>query len=297
MSLLRVTAYTLTSALGHGRTAHQVALASGNTGLRKQVFDTCNIDCWIGEVSGLDAALPAALREFECRNQRLAWLALQQDGFMESVARLREKHDANRIGVFMGTSTAGIHSMELAYREWRSQHDNKSGDVNTSLPDWFSYRHTQNLYSIADFIKHALNVSGHSMVISTACSSSAKVFAAAYRCMQMGFCDAAIVGGVDSLCLTTLYGFNSLQLVSSDMCRPADVNRRGISIGEAAGFAIVEKADADVDSNALPCALLGYGESGDAHHMSSPDPNGTGAAASMHGALARAALQAGDIDY
>jgi len=293
MSLLRVTACTLTSALGPGLAAHQIALTTERTGLRKHAFDTCHIDCWIGEVKGLEAALPASFKQFECRNQRLAWLGLQQDGFMEAAMRLRERYDARRIGVFMGTSTAGIHSAELAYREWRAG----GGDVNSALPDWFDYQRTQNLYSIADFIQHALNVSGHSLVISTACSSSAKVFAAAYRSMQMGLCDAAIVGGVDSLCLTTLYGFNSLQLISSDMCRPADANRRGISIGEAAGFAIVEKADAQTDQHALPFALLGYGESGDAHHMSSPDPQGAGAASSMRAALARASVQSEDVDY
>ncbi|MES1196408.1 MAG: beta-ketoacyl-[acyl-carrier-protein] synthase family protein [Steroidobacter sp.] len=293
MTLLRITHYTLTSALGHGRAAHHDALLSGNTGLRKQSFDTCNIDCWIGEVNGLQTALPDSLKQFECRNQRLAWLGLQQDGFMEAVARLREKYDTARIGVFMGTSTAGIHSAELAYRERRGKEDS----ANSSLPDWFDYQHTQNLYSIADFVKQALNLNGHSLVISTACSSSAKVFAAAYRSMQLGSCDAAIVGGVDSLCLTTLYGFNSLQLVSSDICRPADANRRGISIGEAAGFAIVEKPGATADGTALPYALLGYGESGDAHHMSSPDPQGTGAAMSMRLALSRASLQAEAVDY
>src|SRR5438105_12779934 len=103
MTLLRITAYTLTSALGHGRAAHHAALVNEATGLHKQNFDTCNIDCWIGEVNGLPA-LPSELKQFECRNQRLAWLGLQQDGFMDAVARLREKHEAARIGVFMGTS-------------------------------------------------------------------------------------------------------------------------------------------------------------------------------------------------
>jgi 3-oxoacyl-[acyl-carrier-protein] synthase-1 len=164
------------------------------------------------------------------------------------------------------------------------------------MPDWFDYRHTQNLFSVADFVAHALQLSGPVMAISTACSSSAKVFAAAYRSIQMGHCDAAIVGGVDSLCLTTLYGFNSLQLVSNDVCRPADVNRKGISIGEAAGFAVVEKPDTE-NLNTLPFALLGYGESGDAHHMSSPDPQGRGAAAAMQLALQRAQLEATQVDY
>lgn len=292
MTLLRITDYTLTSALGRGRGAHLAALTSGTTGLQQHGFDDCQIACWIGEVPGLDTQLPAELKQFDCRNHRLAWLGLQQDGFMDGIARLRAKHDANRIGVFMGTSTAGIHSAELAYRHWRLQ-----GEPNGPLPDWFDYEHTQNLYSVADFVKQALRLTGHSLVISTACSSSAKVFAAAYRSMQMGLCDAAIVGGVDSLCLTTLYGFNSLQLVSSDVCRPADANRRGISIGEAAGFAIVEASQLNDDQYALPYALLGYGECGDAHHMSSPDPQGQGAAMAMQLALARAKLKANQVDY
>lgn len=292
MTLLHIIDYTLTSALGRGRDAHRHALISGTTGLRKTVFDTCNIDCFIGEVAGLDVELPASLKHFDCRNHRLALLGLQQDGFIDSVTRLREKYGETRIGVFMGTSTAGIHTAELAYRTWRA-----ANDADQTLPDWFDYQHTQNLYSVADFVKQALQLRGHSLVISTACSSSAKVFAAAYRAMQFGLCDAAIVGGVDSLCLTTLYGFNSLQLVSSDMCRPADAQRRGISIGEAAGFAIVEPTQSTSHHRGLPYALLGYGESGDAHHMSSPDPQGAGAALAMQLALNRASLSSDEIDY
>lgn len=291
MTLLRITDYTLTSALGHGRAAHRDALLNGNTGLRKTAFDTCQIDCFIGEVTDLDMELPAELKRFDCRNHRLALSGLQQDGFTDSVMQLRQQYGADRIGVFMGTSTAGIHTAELAYRAWRV-----ANDTSQPLPEWFDYQHTQNLYSVADFVKQALQLHGHSLVISTACSSSAKVFAAAYRAMQLGLCDAAIVGGVDSLCLTTLYGFNSLQLVSGDMCRPADAQRRGISIGEAAGFAIVESATS-VRDNALPYALLGYGESGDAHHMSSPDPQGAGAALAMQLALHRASLSPNEIDY
>ena len=289
MTLLRITHYTLSSALGHGRTAHWASLRDGQSGLRPARFDTSDIQCYVGEVAGLSEALPAALSEFDCRNNRLAWLGLQQDGFQPAADQLRARYGAARVGVFMGTSTAGIHSAELAYREWRAN------DMQ-GMPDWFDYRHTQNLFSVADFVAHALQLSGPVMAISTACSSSAKVFAAAYRSIQMGHCDAAIVGGVDSLCLTTLYGFNSLQLVSNDVCRPADINRKGISIGEAAGFAIVEKSDA-AHPDALPFALLGYGESGDAHHMSSPHPQGRGAAAAMQLALQRAQVEATQVDY
>ena len=109
--------------------------------------------------------------------------------------------------------------------------------------------------SIARFTQHMLGSEGPVLAISSACSSSAKVFASAHRAMRAGLCDAAVVGGVDSLCLMTLYGFNALQLVSPDPCRPADARRNGISIGEAAGFALLEWPE-----HAGPGPqLLGYG--------------------------------------
>jgi 3-oxoacyl-[acyl-carrier-protein] synthase I len=280
---LAITAYTATTALGHGSAAQWNALSNETSGLAKCAFATCALDCWTGAVSGLDQPLPTALADWECRNNRLAQLALIQDGFAAAVTRLRARIGSDRVGVFIGTSTAGIHHAELAYRAL---------DLTTNkLPGWFSHRHTQSSYSAAEFVAAALQLTGPVLAISTACSSSAKVFAAAYRAIHAGQCDAAIVGGVDSLCLTTLYGFNSLQLISTDVCRPADANRNGISIGEGAGFAIVE-------SNS-DCAmqLLGYGESSDAHHMSAPDPEGAGAASSMRMALQRASLTAEEIDY
>jgi 3-oxoacyl-[acyl-carrier-protein] synthase-1 len=111
--------------------------------------------------------------------------------------------------------------------------------------------------------------------------------------MAQGWCDAAVVGGVDTLCLTTLYGFNSLQLIAPDICRPADAQRSGISIGEAAGFAILEP----IAQSQSEFGLLGYGESSDAYHMSAPDPEGRGAAAAMRDACARAAVRHDAIGY
>jgi 3-oxoacyl-[acyl-carrier-protein] synthase I len=121
------------------------------------------------------------------------------------------------------------------------------------------------------------------------------VFASARRAIEAGLIDAAVVGGVDSLCLTTLYGFHSLQLVSRTPCRPFDVGRDGISIGEAAAFALLERAGDGVDSDAV--LLLGTGESSDAYHMSTPPPDGRGASAAMRQALAAARLEPGDIGY
>lgn len=285
--MLGISAFTCTSALGAGLAAQRQALLAGRSGLQHNSggnqFDDCDLDTWIGRVQGLEsAALPPHLAEWECRNNRLAWLALQQDDFIAQVASAVAQYGADRVAVFMGTSTSGIRNTEEAYAAAAPEFAN--------LDKNFNYAQSHNCASLARFVAKALALQGLQTVISTACSSSAKVFASAERAIHAGFCDAAVVGGVDSLCMTTLYGFNALQLVSSQACRPADVNRDGISIGEAGGFALVTADTANSEY-----ALLGYGESSDAYHMSSPEPNGVGAANAMRAALAQAGLQA--VDY
>lgn len=282
MTPLNITDYTYTSCLGAGREANWAGISTGRSGLKPcDFYQIADLNAWIGEVTGLDQPLPAHLADFDCRNNRLAWLTLQQDNFLSAAKSLVARYGAARVGVFIGTSTSGIHQTELAYFECQDP-----------LPDWYQYRTTHNVSSIASFIQQVLGTSGPVMSISTACSSSAKVFASAQRALATGLCDAAIVGGVDSLCLTTLYGFHSLQLVSPTPCNPFDRRRSGISIGEAGGFALLEQTgDSDL-------ALLGYGESGDAYHMSSPHPEGAGAQLAMAAALRKAGLSdASAIDY
>ena len=201
---------------------------------------------------------------------------------MSAVAAAKQRYGADRVGVFLGTSTSGILSTEIAYQ----QRDALSG----RLPADFRYETTHNLDATTEFVRLVLGLTGPAMTLSTACSSSAKVFCLAERFIRLGLIDAAVVGGVDSLCLTTLYGFNSLQLVAPDICRPFDAARRGLSIGEAGGFALLDK-----EPGALH--LLGYGETSDAHHMSTPHPQGDGARRAMRQALERAQLGAKDIDY
>jgi 3-oxoacyl-[acyl-carrier-protein] synthase-1 len=274
MKPLAISSYTVTSALGRGRAAHLAALRAERSGLAEQRFEDAPLPCWIGAVAGLETVtLPRELAAFDCRNNRLAEVALAQDGFLEAVAAARERLGAHRIGVFVGTSTSGVRHTEIAYRE-------RAVTGSENLPDWFDYRTTQNTFSIADFTRLRLKLEGVTVAISAACASSAKVFASAARAIACGFCDAAVVGGVDSLCLTTLYGFNSLQLVSAEICRPADAGRKGLSIGEAGGFALLTQTPAPGSA-----ACLGCGESSDAHHMSQPRPDGAGAVLAMRAAL------------
>ncbi len=288
MSALALTSFTATSAIGRGLAATLASLRAERSGLAPCRFESVAFETCVGEVSGLDEVrLPPQLREFDCRNNRLAWLAMSQDGFAAAVARAAAQHGAQRIGIFLGTSTSGILETEVAYRH----RDPGSG----ALPPGFRYRGTHNTFSVAAFAQRALELAGPAVVISCACSSSAKVFASARRAIEAGLIDAAVVGGVDSLCLTTLYGFHALQLVARTPCRPFDVARDGISIGEAAAFALLERPDGRVDSDAV--LLLGTGESSDAYHMSTPPPDGRGARAAMLQALAAARLDPGDIGY
>ena len=288
MTPLVLTHFTATSCIGRGLRETLGTLQERRTGLAPCKFETVELDTYVGEVAGIDAEpLPERLANFNCRNNRLAQLGLRQDAFLEAVAESARRWGPRRVGVFLGTSTSGILETELAYR----RRDPGTG----ALPPDFDYRRTHNSFSVAEFALQLLGLEGPAVVVSSACSSSAKVFGSARRMIEAGLIDAALVGGVDSLCLTTLYGFHSLQLVSHLPCRPFDVARDGISIGEAAAFALLERVPDSLDADAV--MLLGIGESSDAYHMSSPHPEGRGAQAAMLQALETAALQATDIDY
>jgi 3-oxoacyl-[acyl-carrier-protein] synthase-1 len=281
---LAVTAFSATSALGHGVAAQIRALRGQHSGLRANDFSSAPLECFIGRVDGVDnAPLPRELSHWECRNNRLAWLGLQQDGILEAVERVIARHGARRVALILGTSTASIGASEEAYRrleDGRFPEDLRRPAIHTP-------------HSLTAFVAEVTGIRGPALTISTACSSSAKVFASAERLIRLGLADAALVGGVDTLCDSVLFGFNALELVSRQPCQPFDERRNGISIGEAAAFAVLERADAAPDAP----RLIGYGESSDAHHMAPPHPHARGARAALDDALARAGLAAEQVDY
>lgn len=286
MTPLAISSYTLVSALGRGVVATRDALVGEVSGLRPWDLPWTRLDTYVGVVEGLDdLAVADPLGAYDCRNNRLAQLGLQTDGFEHAVADAARRYGAERIAVILGTSTSGIRESEMAYAK---------RDPDGALPPGLRYDMTHDYYALADFVRRYLNLHGPTLTVSTACSSSAKTFVDASQMIALGLCDAAVVGGVDSLCLLTIRGFAALELTSSEPCRPNDAARSGISIGEAAGFALVERPDAAADA---PVHLVGYGESSDAYHMSSPHPDGSGAAAAMRAALNQARLDPQDIDY
>jgi len=277
----------MTSAIGVGLDASFKSLVECISGLKKCTFDT-RLDTYTGMVDELASVkVREDLSDFECRNNRLAQLSLQQDNFLASVEEAKSRYGAQRIAVILGTSTSGIQETELAFL-----HRNKETD---ELPADFKFSTTHNLFATSDFVRSYLGLTGHASMISTACSSAAKAFASAWRMMAAGICDAAVVGGADSLALNTLYGFSALELVSSLPCRPCSPDRSGISIGEAAGFALLEWPENSKGKQNF--YLKGYGESSDAYHMSTPRPDGSGAAMAMSAAIKRAEMDPTQIDY
>ena len=282
-------AFSATTALGTGIAAQAAALAARRGGRRSNDFGANPLPTWSGRVDGIeDAPLPAHLAGWECRNNRLAWLALQQDGLPDALQALVARHGAERVALVVGTSTSSIGASEEGYA--RAQTDAQGRPC---FPEDLRRPIVHTPHSLGDFLQHATGLRGPCVTVATACSSSAKVFAQAARLIRAGVVDAAVVGGVDTLCGSVLFGFNALGLVSRDPCRPFDARRDGLSLGEAGGFALLERAT----SGETGLQLRGYGESSDAHHMSAPHPEGLGATLAMRDALARAGIEPGEVGY
>lgn len=284
-SPVHVTSYTLTSALGVGNGATLQSLFDGRGGLSQYQLRS-NGTTWLGLMPRIvDQPITGSLAAYDCRPNRLLGGAMAQDGFMEAVSRARNKYGSERVGCFLGTITAALIHVEDCYRDHHPERCDLGPNVRAN--------YTFNLHSVTEYCQKMLSITGPSVTISTACSSSSKVFAAAQRYIDAGLCDAAVVAGVDCACDTFIYGFRSLGLLSSEPCRPWDRRRNGISIGEAAGFALLERHPAGANG----IVLLGSGETSDAYHMTAPHPEGEGAELAMRRALLKAGLEPSEVDY
>lgn len=280
---IRITGYTLVTCLGHGRADHRDAIVDGRSGLTPSAMLGLPFACHVGRVPGIeDLSFPSDASHYDNRANRLAFAALEADGFVARVGGARDRWGAARCGVVVGTSTSGIEKLESVYR---------ARDDGAPLPNDYLMQHHDNHHAVASFLQEHLRLAGPSYTISTACSSSAKALVDAVQLIDAGFCDAVLAGGVDSLCLTSLNGFEALQLISRTPCRPCDATRDGLSIGEGAAFLLVER---DAQAGAR---LSGYGESSDGLSMSTPPEDGAGAAAAMRAALDRAGLAAEQVGY
>ena len=270
---------SLINALGHEHDTVLAKLLAGDTSGMQDYVTELNHQTFIaGQVTTQLPSLPESLKKHDTRNNQLILSCLHQ--LQSNLDQLLERYPPHRIGIVMGTSTSGIAEGEDAL----ARHLNSQ-----PFPTEFDYSQIQ-MSSPAEFIADYLNITGPAYSISTACSSSGKVFASARSLIENGICDAVIVGGADSLCDMTLNGFNSLEAISKQRSNPFSLNRNGINIGEGAALFIMSRQPSAVQ-------LLGVGESSDAHHISAPHPEGEGAAHAMKQALLDAKLDSQSVDY
>lgn len=290
---INIASYTLSSAAGAGLHAMQATVAGGLATLTANDYPDANLECWVGKVNGAQQhQIPDAYSAFDSRNNRLLDYAMQQDGFSDEVANVLQKIRPHRVAVIMGSSTASMAASENAYGVTANANESIAASELAGAPTALHSPHAPGKY-----VAQRLGIKGPAITVSTACSSSAKSFAMASRWLQSNVVDAVIVGGSDSLSLGTLYGFASLNLLSKNPCRPFDTNRDGISVGEAAGFALLTRASDSSHFATTELCLTGYGESSDAHHMSHPHPEALGAITAMQQAMNSSQCAADDIGY
>lgn len=284
---IRVLDHESTSAAGVGRAALARSLREQASGLVPNNIPHSSLATWIGRVPAIDDYdWTESQRRWQSRNNALAAIGLEQGTLKATLDRVKRAFTSDRIGIVMGSSTSSIDRTELAYRHLTAEQ---------RVQPQYRQAQVHNPHAPGLFVAHHTGITGPVMTINTACSSSAKVFATGARWLACGIADAVLVGGVDTLCLSVIHGFHSLQLVSAHPCRPFDEHRDGINLGEAAGFAILVRPDFPGAESAL--RLSGFGESSDAHHMSHPHPEGEGARQAINTALQVAGLSPDNIDY
>jgi 3-oxoacyl-[acyl-carrier-protein] synthase-1 len=277
-----VSACSTASAFGLGLDPLAQGLAANRSALRANDLADTPLPCFIGRVPGIeDLPWPADWQRWDSRATRLAWLGLQADGLIDAVHAACLRHGAARVGLVLGTSAATIAVSEQAYRQL---------DADGRFPETLRHPHLNTPHAVADFVRQALRLQGPALTVSTACSSGAKALAVAERWLRLGLVDAVLAGGVDALGGSLLHRFQALGVLGAQPCRPFDAARHGISIGEAAAWLLLQRGGDGV-------RLAGHGESNDAHHMSSPHPQGLGAEQALDDALARAGIGADGVDF
>ena len=245
--------------------------------LQEKLFSSRG-DQYVGSIHAILPELPSRLERFDCRNNRLALAALEQlrPALDEAITR----YGKSRIGVVMGTSTSGIAATEEAVRAIALR--------GVYPPGYHAIR--GGLGGLGEFVGAYLGAAGPVSTVSTACSSSGNAVLSARRLLNLGLCDAVVVGGVDSLCELTLQGFGALEALSSGYCKPLTADRDGINIGEAAAIFLLSREPHGA-------RLMGGAASSDAYHISAPHPQGEGAFQAMQGALLNGAISASEVDY
>jgi 3-oxoacyl-[acyl-carrier-protein] synthase-1 len=192
-----------------------------------------------------------------------------------------------RTGLISGTSVGGMDVSEVEYKNFL---EGKEHHIENYLnhPSGTTSEQIANELGISDFVN----------TISTACSSAANAIMMGARLIHQGMIDRVVVGGTDSLTKFTISGFRSLMIFDEEWCRPFDETRKGLNLGEGAGYIVIESESSIEKTKKTPIALLsGWSNASDAFHQTASSPDGEGAILSMTQALSVAKLKPSDIDY
>ena len=277
--LLPITGIALCNSIGSNRREVCESLVHGRSGLVPSPIPLA-FEAVVGAVAAELPKLPGELEAWSTRTTQIAALLL--DEIKPEVERLRSRWRPERIAVLLGTSTGGADTTETAYRQYLTE---------GTLPADYDLFRQHTFGAILHVVRELSGAAGPSWMVSTACTSSAKTLASAARMISAGMIDAAIVGGIDTLCGMTLNGFHSLDALSKQPCRPFHAERDGLNIGEGGAFLLIER-----EGEAI-AMLEGVGESSDAYHISAPHPEGLGAKLAMERALASAGCAASSVDH
>jgi 3-oxoacyl-[acyl-carrier-protein] synthase-1 len=192
-----------------------------------------------------------------------------------------------RTGIISATSVGGMGITEDLWLDYLDTE--KSGE-------WLRYIETHECGDSTESIADSIGVKDYLSTISTACSSSANSIMYGARLIKHGILDRVIVGGTDSLSRFTINGFMTLMILDTEACKPFDAERKGLNLGEGAGFIVIESEKAAKGKHIL-AELSGYGNSNDAYHQTASSPDGAGAYLAMEKALKVSGLKPEDIDY
>lgn len=218
------------------------------------------------------------------RTALLAMLAVSEAVHMAQLT----SQDLIPAGLVHSTSAGGMDKGEVFYADYLTSAS--KGNLKLAF--------THDCGDSAEQIASLLNIQQYITTISTACSSAANAMIHAARLIKSGMCDIVIAGGADAICKFTVNGFNSLMILSDEPCQPFDKNRKGLNLGEAAGYFVLE-SEASVKRRGIkPLAVLsGYGNACDAYHQTASSPNGEGAYLAMMQAIKVSGYRPEAIDY
>ena len=276
----------LSCACALGRTAGEVlsnARAGSRAGMVSLADDIPGRSILFGMVPG--ELPPISETEYDMRANRLLLHAVGQ--FRPQLDAFLRRYGASRVAVVLGASNTGIDEAQRHVVRWLAD---------GAKPSEMTFSEIE-LGTPADYLRKLLGVTGPAYVVSTACSSSAKVFASARRLIEAGVADAALVGGVDGRCCFAMNGFHALGALAQGACRPLAPDRDGINLGEGVALFMLERADRADAADGIRVRLAGVGESSDAWHATAPDPEGRGAEAAMRAAMEDAGLSPEDVSY